>query len=590
MKKQVAIVIPIHLEEPSEMEKISLSQTLSILHNYPVVFQAKEGLNTKWYEEFCYGKATVSFERFSWNGLMGYTELLLSPELYSRFKDYEYILICHLDVFVFRDELEKWCQQGYDYIGSVVYNTTWTALPSRFGKLIGLERPEYIANGGFGLRKVESFINLTTSNFLRSKLLLWKLRHNKFFQDDILLSQLSRKLNSKGFKIATKSVAEKFGAAVELWDEKDLPFANRDSSSLPFGIHGWFNYHPDFWKPCIRAYGHTVYDSLFPTDKSLLKPKLLTIAIPSYNRAGLLNDQLTRLSNDMKGFEDDCDIVVNDNCSTDNTPGIINGWHLIFQELGITFTANNQDHHIGAMANVVASLNSATGDYVWTLGNDDVIQPGTIPYIVGLLKKYGNLALIMLDGIGRDQQTMEIKHECFFDSTTDKPVDGASKFEHFLEHGLAGVLFISNAIYNTKLVKEALISWPNSSDNLAAQAYWVAYCAARGSFIVTPTRHTETAMGIGCTDLDKHWHLKIKFTCVPEVYLRLMLAGYSRVFCLKNITANLRSMGAFRVLMGGMRRWFAFSINSYFDYLRFVLLAIRLNFTLSRLEKLKRMI
>lgn len=258
MKKQVAIVIPIHMEEPSELEKISLSQTLSILHKYPIVFQTKEGLNTKWYEEFCRGKATVSFERFSWNGLEGYSELLLSPKFYSRFKDYEYMLICHLDVFVFRDELEKWCQQDYDFIGSVVYNVAWTTLPTRLGKLIGFERPEYVANGGFGLKKVESFIRLTTSNFLRIKLLLWKLRHRKFFQDDVVLSQLFNKLNSKGFKMAPKSVAEKFGAAFELWDEKDLPFAKGDSSSLPFGTHGWFNYHAEFWKPYIREYGHAL--------------------------------------------------------------------------------------------------------------------------------------------------------------------------------------------------------------------------------------------------------------------------------------------------------------------------------------------
>jgi hypothetical protein len=257
-KKKVVVVIPIHKEVPSELEKISLCQTLAILHRYPIVFQTKSGLNTKWYEEFCRNKTTVKFETFAWDGLMGYTNLMLSPQFYSRFLDYEYMLICHLDVFVFRDELEEWCRKGYDYLGSVVYNTTWTTLPGRLGRLIGFERPDYVANGGFALKKVESFLHLTSSKFLKTKLFLWKIRHHKFFQDDVILSQLSNKLNSMGFKIAPKFVAEKFGAAFELWDEKDLPFGDGDVSNLPFGTHGWFSYNADFWRHYIRKYGHSV--------------------------------------------------------------------------------------------------------------------------------------------------------------------------------------------------------------------------------------------------------------------------------------------------------------------------------------------
>jgi hypothetical protein len=256
IKKQVVVIIPIYMEEPSELERISLSQTLAVLHKYPIVFQTQTGLNIKWYEQFCKGKARVSFERFNWKGQMEYTGLITSPQFYLRFKDYEYLLICHLDVFVFRDELERWCQQGYDYIGSVIYNTTWTTLPTRVGRLIGLEKPEYLACGGFSLRRVESFVRLTTSNYWRIKLFLWKLRHYKFMQEDVFLSQLASKLSSKGFKTAPRTVAEKFGAAFELWDEKDLPFANGDSTSLPFGTHGWFNYHADFWKPYVREYGY----------------------------------------------------------------------------------------------------------------------------------------------------------------------------------------------------------------------------------------------------------------------------------------------------------------------------------------------
>jgi len=56
--------------------------------------------------------------------------------------------------------------------------------------------------------------------------------------------------------------------------------------------------------------------------------KLLTIAIPTYNRADLLDKQLTWLSQAIKGFETECEILVSDNCSTDHTQSIINKWRI----------------------------------------------------------------------------------------------------------------------------------------------------------------------------------------------------------------------------------------------------------------------
>ncbi|GCL41722.1 glycosyl transferase family protein [Dolichospermum planctonicum] len=48
--------------------------------------------------------------------------------------------------------------------------------------------------------------------------------------------------------------------------------------------------------------------------------KLLTIAIPTYNRAELLDKQLTWLSRAIKGFKTECEILVFDNCSDEFIP------------------------------------------------------------------------------------------------------------------------------------------------------------------------------------------------------------------------------------------------------------------------------
>lgn len=45
------------------------------------------------------------------NGIAGYNQMMLSREFYQLFNDTEYLLICHTDAWIFRDELEDWCKK-----------------------------------------------------------------------------------------------------------------------------------------------------------------------------------------------------------------------------------------------------------------------------------------------------------------------------------------------------------------------------------------------------------------------------------------------------------------------------------------------
>jgi hypothetical protein len=260
MQKELAtVVIPIHLKEPSELEKVSLSQTLAVLHKHPITFMAPLALDTSWYEDYCRGKATIHIERFDWKGFEAFSVLLTNRVFYQRFLHYEYMLICHLDAFVFRDELEKWCSLGYDYIGAVIYSDSWVAgLDSLARRLTGFRIPEYFGNGGFALKKVSSFYRITSRFKLYLDVYHWLRRLRKVgFLNDIFIAQHFPKLSSS-FRIPPKSVAQRFGAEYVKWPEQELPFTNRNIQSLPFGIHGWIQFHPEYWKPCIRQLGYSV--------------------------------------------------------------------------------------------------------------------------------------------------------------------------------------------------------------------------------------------------------------------------------------------------------------------------------------------
>lgn len=259
MEKALAtIVIPLRLEEPSALEKISLDQTIAVLNKYPITFMAPMGLNTAWYEDYCRGKIAASVERFSWQGFVEFSELQLNPAYYQRFLKYQYMLICHMDAFVYRDELEQWCNAGYDYVGAVIYNPSWCLQKSFVRVITGFLPPEYFGNGGFALKKVSSFYRITSKYKWYIDFNLWlRRKRGQGILDDIFLTQHFPRL-SASFKIPPKAVAQRFGADYEIWQEADLPFTAENSDQFLFGNHGWIQHNPEFWKPGIRRQGYNV--------------------------------------------------------------------------------------------------------------------------------------------------------------------------------------------------------------------------------------------------------------------------------------------------------------------------------------------
>src|ERR1035438_315900 len=101
---KVAVIIPFYQDSLSEYEIIALEQCEKVLHAYPKIAIKPQSLvlpeATKKYNF----SNEVSFEDKYFEGIKGYNSLMLSELFYSKFLDYEYILIYQLDAFVFKDE------------------------------------------------------------------------------------------------------------------------------------------------------------------------------------------------------------------------------------------------------------------------------------------------------------------------------------------------------------------------------------------------------------------------------------------------------------------------------------------------------
>lgn len=296
--------------------------------------------------------------------------------------------------------------------------------------------------------------------------------------------------------------------------------------------------------------------------------KLLTIGIPTFNRAQLLDRQLAWLNQAIKGFESECEIFVSDNCSTDQTQEIIKKWQEVF---GDTFRSGRNSVNLGVMANIACCLKSASSKYVWTIGDDDPIQERTLGYVLSLLKRHPDLALVYLNCNGRESLTGQIAVERWFDSDSDDPtVDGKVAYQAHLNRSFGGVLFISAVVYRTNLVQLAVHKWPSATSNWASQAYWAGFCAAYGSVIVTKDVYLECTMGASILDRDPTWCLRVRYDFIPEIYVKLLEIGYPSRFCQKMILQNLRSLTDWKIFFGAFRRWPVLSIRIIIPYLSLV--------------------
>jgi glycosyltransferase involved in cell wall biosynthesis len=119
---------------------------------------------------------------------------------------------------------------------------------------------------------------------------------------------------------------------------------------------------------------------------------LLTIAIPTFNRAFYLQLSLLRLVADVRFVGPDLvEVLVCDNASTDETAQVVRE----AQGLGLAVHYHRWSDNIGSDANIAAAFNLAHGRYVLLLGDDDLLHAGTLAWLVARLqeRKRGVLGL-----------------------------------------------------------------------------------------------------------------------------------------------------------------------------------------------------
>jgi len=108
---------------------------------------------------------------------------------------------------------------------------------------------------------------------------------------------------------------------------------------------------------------------------------LLTIAIPTFNRAGYLDLCLGQISRQIHGNAELLEVLVSNNSSTDNTKEIVEKY--IGMGVPIRYVENSEN--IGAEKNVIQCYKLSSGKYVYIIGDDDLLLEGALDKILQVL-------------------------------------------------------------------------------------------------------------------------------------------------------------------------------------------------------------
>lgn len=117
---------------------------------------------------------------------------------------------------------------------------------------------------------------------------------------------------------------------------------------------------------------------------------LLSICIPTYNRA----KDLSRLLADIVGICKDqgIDVLVSDNGSTDDTLMVLERYrhHTNFRCL-------RNGTNLGYDLNILNLFKNASSQYVWLMGDDDLIDVNYLTEIIAIIRKHPDFGMMFID-------------------------------------------------------------------------------------------------------------------------------------------------------------------------------------------------
>jgi abequosyltransferase len=185
----------------------------------------------------------------------------------------------------------------------------------------------------------------------------------------------------------------------------------------------------------------------------------LSFNIPTYNRSEYLEKNIIIIISQIMEFHYQNDIEINicDNCSTDSTKEIVNKLIDENPSIRICYCCNNKN--IGPDLNFIKVMKMANNDFSILWGDDDFLKDGALKYIFEIINS--NKASIYLsnrsniDGKGNYLGEQYFLREDITERAFNFSIDDSAHAYFSFVKTLGGCLtFISSVIYKTSILEE----------------------------------------------------------------------------------------------------------------------------------------
>lgn len=151
------------------------------------------------------------------------------------------------------------------------------------------------------------------------------------------------------------------------------------------------------------------------------KSILLSICIPTYGRPIYTLQTLHSIVSEMS---DVTELVIVDDGSKDGTFEIIELFKKAYPHKNISIEQNRSN--LGFDKNVLKVMSKGNGKYLWLFGNDDIMNPGSLSYLLNIIRKNPKVSLIHTNYSRFDNVLKKI--------TAKKMVSGINKDIYFTDY------------------------------------------------------------------------------------------------------------------------------------------------------------
>jgi glycosyltransferase involved in cell wall biosynthesis len=218
--------------------------------------------------------------------------------------------------------------------------------------------------------------------------------------------------------------------------------------------------------------------------------KRLSICIPTYKRPSYLSRCLDSLR--IVKY-DEMEILVQDNCSGDDTKNILKESAKLDHR--ISYTINNEN--IGPRRNVVSILKKAKGEYVFCLTDDDFIFPQGIEHVIQYIEQF-RPHCFKTDYVMLMEKTNDVFSRQICEDAEERTTPSSSAKIFFASHVLSGLCF-KREMFDIELLEKNI---DNYYPSMIISSYFAESLTRLPYPVVVHTWGNETFWGIPNTSYD----------------------------------------------------------------------------------------